>query len=251
MKGRYEQGQRTLGSMQEQMSELGNELGRTQTLLNQPRSQPKPPPAPLLTDEDRAAYGPELVDMVQRAAREAVSPDLTAVQQQNNQLRQQLTHQAQAGVYQNLDQEIPHWRDINSGERFKAWCRLPDLYSGVVRGKLLNDAFRAANSPRVLQFFRGFLAEEVATGQQPAPLPSPAPAARTAAVPLETLAAPGRANPASGQSSAVPADKPTYTRAEVKGFYDNVRKGVYAGRDADRARDEALIFAAQRDGRIR
>ena len=117
---------------------------------------------------------------------------------------------------------------------------------------MLNTAFRAADAPRVIAFFKGFLNEEVATGQQPAPQPPASPQTRTAAVPLDTLAAPGRAKPATGaDSTSAPADKPIITRAQIAAFYDQVRRGAYAGRDADKARDEAIIFAAQREGRTR
>ena len=250
MKGRFDQSQRTIGSMQGQMSELGDELVRTQSLLT-PRQQPQQQqPQRLLTDEDKATYGEDLINVVQRAAVEAVAPEINQLRQRNQQLERKVQQQDQNGIFAALDQAVPNWREINESDRFKAWCRLPDLYSGVLRGRLLNDAFRAGQSPRVAQFFRGFLAEEVATGQEPAPLP-PA-VERTAAVPLETLAAPGRAKPATGADNTnPPADKPIITRAQISAFYDQVRRGAYAGRDADKARDEAIIFAAQREGRTR
>ena len=250
MKGRFDPSQRTIGSMQGQMSELGDELVRTQSLLT-PRQPPQQQqPARLLTDQERADYGTELIEVVQKAALEAVAPEITTLKQQNQQLRQKVAQQDQQGIFAALDQAVPNWREINESDRFKAWCRLPDLYSGVLRGRLLNDAFRAGQAPRVAQFFRGFLTEEVATGQQSVTLPSAV--ERTAAVPLETLAAPGRAKPATGaDSTSAPADKPILTRQQIAAFYDQVRKGAYAGRDADKARDEAIIFAAQREGRTR
>ena len=250
MKGRFDQSQRTIGSMQGQMSELGDELVRTQSLLTPRQPLQQQQPARLLTDQERADYGTELIEVVQKAALEAVAPEITTLKQQNQQLRQKVAQQDQQGIFAALDQAVPNWREINESDRFKAWCRLPDLYSGVLRGRLLNDAFRAGQAPRVAQFFRGFLTEEVATGQQSVTLP-PA-VERTAAVPLETLAAPGRAKPATGaDSTGAPADKPIITRQQIAAFYDQVRKGAYAGRDADKARDEAIIFAAQREGRTR
>ena len=250
MKGRFDQSQRTIGSMQGQMSELGDELVRTQSLLTPRQPLQQQQPARLLTDQERADYGTELIEVVQKAALEAVAPEITTLKQQNQQLRQKVAQQDQQGIFAALDQAVPNWREINESDRFKAWCRLPDLYSGVLRGRLLNDAFRAGQAPRVAQFFRGFLTEEVATGQQSVTLPSAV--ERTAAVPLETLAAPGRAKPATGaDSTSAPADKPIITRQQIAAFYDQVRRGAYAGRDADKARDEAIIFAAQREGRTR
>jgi hypothetical protein len=251
MKGRFEQSMTTVGSLQQQLSELGDELVRTQALVaNSTTRQPAPPPQqPLVTDKDVETYGPELIDVISRTARQAVAPDLQNIQSQTRQVDQRVKQTAQQGVYTALAEAIPNWEEINNSPEFKSWCALPDIYSGEVRGKLLNRAFQGAQAPRVIQFFKGFIADEVATGNTSVPQAEPA-TPRVAAVPLATLAAPGRAKPATGNTS-VPADKPIFTRAQISGFYDLVRKGAYAGRDADKANDEALIFAAQRDGRVR
>lgn len=119
---------------------------------------------------------------------------------------------------------------------------------------MIDAAYAAASAPRVLAFFKGFLAEEVATGniEPPATLQQPTPAPRVPAVPLATIAAPGRARPASGGNTPAPAeDKPTFTRAMITAFYNDIRAGRWAGRDQDRAAYEQAIFAAQREGRIR
>ena len=255
MEGRHKRSQVTIGSMQEQMAELGDELVRTQQAV--PRRQQQQPQQPsqqqrLLTDADVQTYGPELIDVVKRAAREAIAPDIQHVQNQNRNISQQVTKQNTAGLYAALDAHVPDWKAVNVNPRFKAWCRSSDIYSGNVRGQLLNAAFQAADAPRVIAFFNGFLAEEAATGQAPTSQPEPgATPPRQAAVQLDTLTAPGRAKPATGDTAVASADKPLLTRAQVAGFYDRVRKGSYVGRDTDKARDEATIFAAQRDGRIR
>ena len=116
----------------------------------------------------------------------------------------------------------------------------------------VNAAFQAADAPRVLAFFKGFINDEVATGQMTAPTAQPAatPAPRQAAVSLESIAAPGRARPATGDTQ-VPVDKPIFTRNQIADFYTRVRQGQYNGRDQDKMRDEAAIFAAQREGRVR
>lgn len=269
MEGRYRQSQATVGQLQQQMAELGDELMRCQQTITQLRQGTQPPQQraqpvrgqglsvvqKFVTAEDVQTYGPELIDVVQRAAREALQPDLAQVAQQTQQTNQRVMQSAQAQMYLDLDRAAPTWREINVNPRFKAWCRLPDVYSGVVRGQLMKDAFQAANAPRVASFFQGFLAEEQATGQVPAPGAEPqaqaAQAPRIAAVPLENLTAPGRAKPAGGDQPRSAADKPVYSRAQVAAFYANVRAGRYIGRETEKAADEALIFAAQADGRIR
>ena len=243
-----------IGSMQEQMAQMGDELTRLQQVLNRtPAAQTQLKPQPLLTSDDQEKYGPELIDFAQRAAREAVAPQLTALEQENQRLRRDVVQTKQGAVYETLDGQLPNWRTINTSPRFLQWLRLPDLYSGRVRGELLKEAFTAASAPRVLQFFKGFITDEEATGnavpisqQQPGAQPSP----RIAAVPLETLAAPGAARPAPGNAQ-VPADKPIYTRQQIASFYTQVRQGYYAGREQEKAQLEADIFAAQREGRVR
>jgi hypothetical protein len=115
----------------------------------------------------------------------------------------------------------------------------------------------------VVAIFKDFVTEVRATGGV---VPGTQPAAqqqvqdqqqsRQAAVNLETLAAPGRARPAGGDTPNTPAEKPTYTRQQIAQFYADKRRaiqgqGPYAGRDQEAARIEADIMAAQMEGRVR
>lgn len=255
MKGRYDQASIQIGHLQEQMTALGDELMRTQQLVRQAppeRQQPKPTPQKHITDKDTETYGEDLIDVARRAALDAVSPEIEGLKGENQQLKQKLTQTAKQTMYDQLSQAVPNWRQINQHPRFKAWVSLPDVYSGSVRNKLLNAAVQAADAPRVIAFFNGFLREEQATGQSPQPTPAPAaaPAPRDPALDLAGLAAPGRAKPASGDSH-VPAQKPIYNRTQIAEFYRDVRQGRYAGREADKAKEEAAIFLAQREGRVR
>ncbi len=254
MKGRYDAAQRTIGSMQEQMSQLGDELVRTQALLRgqAPEQQPRQNNARLITPEDEQAYGPELIDLARRAAAEQLGPEIEQLRHENQSLQKRVTSTAQKEVRQTLDQIVPNWRAVNKSPEFKQWLSLRNVYTGEVRQQMLNAADAAADAPKVAAFFKDFLREGIATGQvTPAPQLEQPPAPRIAAVPLETLAAPGRARPASGESPASPADKPIFTRLQVQSFYANVRRGAYAGREAEKANHEAQIFAAQNEGRIR
>jgi len=260
MKGRFDQSQTTLGQMQEEMSQLGDELQRTQQALQLARrgQQPQRPQRPqgpprTVTPQDVETYGPELVDFVTRAARGAVEPDLQQVSQQVRQTSQRVQQTSQQRMEADLDAKLPTWREINVDQRFKRWVSLPDIYSGQVRRNLINEAVKAADAPRVAAFFRAFLAEEQATGQMPAPQPQPVgePPPRQAAVELSTLASPGKAKPAAGNGYVSAADKPVFTRAQVSRFYSNEGRAAYIGREADRQRDEQELFAAQREGRVR
>lgn len=260
MEGRFKQAMTTINGMQTQMRDMGDELLRMQEFVKNsagvtvtPQGQPTPK---LVTDRDRETYGDELLDTVQRAALEAVQPKLTALEQENQNLKRTVAQTRQGDLYRTLDQQVPNWRAINKSDRFKAWLSLTDLLSGSVRGRLLDAAFKAADAPRVVAFFQGFVNDEAATGstefapRADAQPPAPAPAPRQPALALEALAAPGRAKPAAADTGK-PADKPVFTRAQIRQFYDDVRRMVYAGRDQEKAALEAAIFAAQREGRVR
>ena len=266
MKGRWEASQRQLGIAQEQLRQLGGELMQTQALLQQtgkssiqPGNQPVPT-TKRVTDKDVEVYGSELIDLATRAAEDAVSPKLTQLEQENQQLRQRIQQTAQQADRRSVHAALalwrPDWEAINNSPDFVAWLRLPDLYSGRIRHVMLKEAFDSGSASRVLAFFQGFLNENPATGSLEQPQPQPGagtqpPPQRQPAVALSTLAAPGRAKPASGGSNASPADKPVFTRKQVSDFYTLVRKGAFAGREAEKERQEREIFAAQANGRVR
>jgi hypothetical protein len=85
----------------------------------------------------------------------------------------------------------------------------------------LNIAIADGSASRVAAIFRGFMQEAGAGGSQP--------------------------SSARGQRSS---GKPIYTRETIGQLYEAHRKGAYAGREAEWARQEADIFAAQREGRV-
>lgn len=260
MQGRWQASQRLIGDMQEQMTQMGDELVRSQQVIRARAPEPLRAGAPipaapatnLLTPQDTETYGTELIDFAKRAAQEAVAPVLTELREENQQLKKQVNGGRMAGALAQLGQAVPNWRDINRMPAWNNWLRQRDVYSGKLRHVLLNEANAAADAPRMTAFFLNFLAEQEATGQ---PVPTtqqvaPVVAPRVATIPLVTLAAPGRAKPAGGDTPA-PADKPILTRPQIAEFYRRVRAGYYNGQEAEKAKDEAIIFAAQREGRVR
>jgi hypothetical protein len=152
---------------------------------------------------------------------------------------------AREKMYATLNERCPSWEQINTNQDFISWLGLPDAFSGVIRHTLLNQAFEANDTLRVLKFFDGFLAEEAVTAPaavQPDPVPGMVPK-----VPLETFAAPGRAK----STATTPVEKPIITRADITRFYTDKAAGRYRGRDDEAARIDAEIITAGREGRIR
>jgi hypothetical protein len=249
MQGRYEGAQRTLGEMQEQMHQMGEELLR----LQQPRRQAPPPQTrSYITDKDVQNFGPDLIDLTQRSAVQVMEPRLREVADENQNLRRQIAREAKARLDAQVEAAVPNYRDIDQDPRWHDWLRLPDMLSGRIRQTLLNEAIAAAHAPRVISFFKGFLNEEAATGhREPAATPSPAAPPREPVIPLASLAAPGRVRPAGGGDSSLPPEKPLYTRAQISQNYRDKQRGLWAGREAEWNQLERDMIQAPLEGRVR
>lgn len=255
MKGRYDS---ETGRLQSQLTtaleELRNLRGLiasmpVQTQQNAPDLNPKS----LLTPEEVTEYGSEFLGVVGKKAKEEILPELSTVRSELEQIKSQINgvntfvaESARDRMMNRLTEVVPGWEAQNEDPAFLAWLKLPNPYTGGIRHDELSAAWERNNTPRVLAFFNGFLAEKAATspaGQQVQIEGAPAPK-----VDLAKLAAPGRAKTAA--AAPAPTEKPSFTRSEIAKFYADVLNGTYKGRDAEKDRIEAQIFAAQREGRI-
>ena len=176
-------------------------------------------PPQLVTAEDRENYGDELISMTQRAAREVMAPELQLLRAENNQLRHQQQRQQYVEIERALDQRVPSWRDIYSDPAFSQWLSLPDEYSGQTRSQLMRNAVAVGDAARVVNFYRGFLAEA--------------------------------GHPASaGQRSRSSAtgNKPLYSREDIRKLYEQRARGAIS--DARWGPIEADIVKAAAEGRV-
>jgi hypothetical protein len=253
MKGRHDR----LAAANQQLNE--RVAGLEATLASMAAQAPLPTSAPaapqsLITPEDLEQWGPEMMSVIERKAEEKMRPIVSDLKNQITELTDRLqgvghyvAQDARSRMKADLTKALPNWEQVNENQRFINWLGLPDAYSGAIRDQLLQAAYAANDTPRVLAFFNGFLAEEAANAPRHEPAPAPTPAVEK--VPLESLAAPGRATIAAVHSA--PAEKPTFTRAEVTQFYVDVTRGAYRGRDEDKLRLEKQISDAGREGRIK
>jgi hypothetical protein len=175
----------------------------------------------MITRDDVDSYGSELIEMTQRAALDAVAPQLQRLHAENQQLRAMAARAQNSEIQRGLDQSVNGWRDTYADPRFSQWLQSPDDYSGAARSQLLRDAVNKGDTARVAAIYRGFQQE---VGQH-------APAyQRTQS-----------RQPASG-------GKPIYTREQIKRLYEERRLGRIS--DANWALREADIIAAGREGRV-
>lgn len=243
------QQQGTISALEGRLANMEGMMARLQAAPPAPAPSPDVDPKKLLvTKEEIEAYGPDFMDVVARVARQQNGDLLNEIAELKQQLGGVTTHvvqDARERMFTKMDEVLPKWREQNTDPKFLAWLRLPEVYSGVSRQELLKQALAQNNADRVLNFFKGFLAEEATV----APPASAAPSS-DGRPSLEDLAAPGRAKSEAVPPSG-PSAKPTITRAQIAQFYADVRAGKYKGRDQEKNQAEAEIFAAEREGRIR
>jgi hypothetical protein len=258
MHGRFKKSQEAQNSLQERIRALENVIATMQATTPAPESV-KPVELDMgdlnLTPDEMNDYGEDFLKVVGKKAKAELVPVLQKALQRVAQLEARLdgvatktAATAREELHTYMDREVANWREVNGRDDFISWLGLPDPYSGGIRHDMLKAAYAAGDGPRVKAFFKGFLAEEAAL--TPASTTADLPGTETVQkVPLSDLAAPGRAKTAAAQPA--PAEKPLITRAQVAAFYADVAAGRYRGRDADKAKAEAMIFDAQREGRIR
>jgi hypothetical protein len=254
MEGRYKRAENDIHAMSNQLASMQSLIASMQKPQTETPAELRP--QSLLTPEEVSEYGSEFLGVVARKAKEELHPEVAALRQKLTNLEKQLSTsseqqsaRARFELEASLDQRIPHWRDVNVMPEFHAWLALPDMYSGAIRHELLRAAYAQNNTPRVLAFFKGFLDQEAAYVPQGSELHQGTGLQDGDRVSLESLAAPGRAKTSAATSA--PVEKPIITRAQISSFYADSASGKYRGREAEKNRLEAMIFDAEREGRIR
>lgn len=262
--------QQRVGAQENEIRDLKQQLLNQQSLLASLSAAraPAPPLAPAaspLTPEEIKEFGPDLIDVIGRVAKSTLLPEIESrvkpVQarvERTEQATKTATEAVQRTAYEKmldlLQHEVPNFRQVNGEPGFISWLQQADPYAGRLREDLLQEAYKANDGPRVVAFFKGYLAENAAT-TPPAPPAPPAPppaAVAEAQRTMESLVAPG--TPKSGPGSA-PTDtgKRVWTRAEIGTLFQQIHSYALKGRkvpDELRAQ-ERDVHKAQTEGRVR
>ena len=246
---RLHQQNKELNGRIQQMEQLLASLSAQQSAVQAPTQVEK-----LVTDKDVEEYG-ESLDVMRKVTREelgSVASRIAQMEKMLSQLQMNVVPQVQAVAqrqavsaeqqfWAELAGNVPNWREVNDDADFQSWLLEIDPLTGISRQTYLEDAQRSLDSRRVANFFRTWLESNgqanVAQTQ-----------ARVTAPELEKQVAPGRSRAGSAPTDQAAAK--TYSPADITKFFDDVRKGVYRGKEAERDRIERDIFTAQREGRI-
>lgn len=236
--------------LQGQMADLERKLQDMELA----KAAPQAPEAPerLVTDEEIAEYGPELVDIVRRAAKEELSPELARIKAENERLQARLEGMGETvadttrqRMLNEMDTRLLNWREINQSPDFLAWLQEPDPYSGQRKQDMLTSAFNNNDVNRTCVFFERYNSETEAINTEE-------PATRSPQVDVDKLVAPG--TPRSGGAPRVQqADTKVWTEREISQFYNDAAKGKYRSErgKAEKERIEKQIHAAAMSNRVK
>lgn len=254
MKGRYERAEQQTRQLAEQIQSLQHVVATMEATKASPAREGDSKVEKLITPEEENDYGQDFLKVVGKKAKEELLPEIRKYEDKIAELEAKLAgvngyvaQDARGRMLTVLDDRLPNWREINRDENFISWLQLPDLYSGDIRHNLLKAAYERNDATRVMAFFQGFLAEEAA--MSPAEARTEETRAPAPVLDPTLLAAPGRAKSAAATSA--PAEKPSFTRAQIAKFYADAAAGKFRGKEAERDRLERQIFDAEREGRIR
>ena len=240
-----------------QLKQLQSELTSVQSLLANLKQPEKVDESSftaekLLSEDEIDEYGPEMIDIIRRAAREEFGPKMARLEKENESLREMLSNvsttvseSARDNVIESLTSAIPNWREINTDTKFISWLDEREVFSGARRHDLLTQAFENNDAARVIAFFKSYLDENATV--QPTAQPAQAPT-QEPKVDLMSMAAPG--TPKTDPQVGAQKDKRVYTHQEIAAFYRDVQKGLYKNNPAEKEAIERDIIAAGPEGRI-
>jgi hypothetical protein len=247
LNGKYEAEVPRLHSQVRELNQQVQQLiAENATIKAAPAAEPVKAPS-LITEQDKEAFGPDLIDLIERATESKVSTFRQREEQligQIKELQGQLGDVSERQVMSDKDrflmslsQRVPDWEALNVDQGFLAWLSEVDPVYGIPKQAALTNAYEALDLNRVSTVFEAY--KKLVTPAQPGKQKNQE---------LQRQVAPTR----SRASSPDPADSNNqriFSQQEIGQFYEDVRRGNVSPEDAVRIENE--INAAAAEGRIR
>ena len=229
--------------MNGQISQLTTDLATAKAT----QAQPVPASTPsLITEQDKEAFGPDLIDLIERAteAKLAGSRQLEAqLTAEIAELKGKLGNVTERQVVSDKDRyegalstAVPDWQALNVDQGFLNWLAEVDPVYGMPRQYALNSAYEALDANRTATIFNQYK-KSLAPAPQPTSRPN-----------LNSQVAPTRSRTSPAPSNAN-LDKRVYTQQDIDSFYAEWRRGMID--EAEAVQIEKDIHAATTEGRIR
>lgn len=225
---------RQLRDLKAQVSELLKKPAATANPAN-----PQPLAGELFTDKEREQFGVDTLGVIQRAA-ETIAARI--VDERVRPISDQVQDTTQERFYKRLADLAPDWEAINQDPAWLEWLGQIDPLSehDDPRQIALNkhvDSYRADKVAAYIDAFRVAMNRPKPGADVKAPKPPKTPTVTP------------RNTPPAAPSPLGAGD--IITRAQITQFYEDVRKGMYRGREAEAKAFEQRIFAANAAGQTR
>lgn len=200
----------------------------------------------LITEQDKEAFGPDLIDLIDRATESKVATlrereaelmkEIGELKGKLGDVTQRQGVSDQDRFLMGLGQQVPDWEVLNVDSGFLGWLQEVDPVYGLPRKVALQTAYENFDVNRVATIFKAY--------KQILP---PTPAPNKAKEELQRQVAPTRTRsttpPTNGENQQY------FTQADIEQFYTDWRRGHYT--DEEAASMEKQIHAAAAEGRIR
>lgn len=232
--------------LQRQVADLNAKLEEHQ---RQAKAQ-RQPREKLVTEKDVEEFGSDMLDVIERQARQiaqeredALIARLEQVEAELSQARRQLGDVATTAAatieekfWAKLEKLVPDWSEINQSRAWLNWLDQEDELTGNRRQDVLNDHHKRLDAERVAAVFRAFKGTVTVQAKDTDPDDS-----------LEAQVAPARAVAAPSPSTTKPKGR-VFTGAEVARFFDPRTRKLYTPEQYQTL--EAEINQAISEGRV-
>lgn len=226
------------GQVQQLIAE--NAAARVQQTVTQPSTAKT-----LITEQDKEAFGSDLLDLIDRASEQKVAEFrsqnahlVSRIEELQGKLGNVTERQVVSDkdkFLANLSSQVPNWETLNVDQGFLAWLAEVDPVYGLPRQVALTNAYESLDANRTAIIFNQYQGKVAPMQQRPSQQ-------------LQSQVAPtrSRASPAPATSAG---DKSIWSQDQIANFYNEWIKGHLDQAEAERI--EKDINAAYSEGRIR
>jgi len=247
LKGKYDAEVPRLHSQMREMSQQVQTLITEAAVAKAQQTKQEPVPAKtLITEQDKEAFGSDLLDLIDRATEQklAGNRDLEAqLRAEINELKGKLGNVTERQVVSDKDRyeaalaaQVPDWEAMNVDQGFLTWLAEVDPVYGMPRQYALTNAYESLDANRTATIFKQYKAT-LAPAQRP-----------QANRELQRQVAPTRSHTSPAPTTST-AEKRVYTTQDIDSFYAEWRRGMID--EAEAVQIERDIHAAINEGRIR
>ena len=199
----------------------------------------------LITEQDKEAFGSDLLDLIDRASEQKVAEfrgHNSQLMEEIKELKGKLGNVSERQVVSDQDRfvaklaaQVPNWETLNVDQGFLAWLAEVDPIYGLPRQVALSNAYESSDADRTATIFKQYQGMLAPTQQRPSQQ-------------LQSQVAPTRSRASSAPATSA-GDKPIYSQDQIANFYNEWIKGHIDPAEAERI--EKDINAAYSEGRIR